>query len=734
MTRTARYWFALAMVCLLGGFVARAAAAELRVLQPGSLPNDKRLGKLKDFDGYFPFTPSLTRDAWAKRAARVRRQILVATGLWPLPSRTPANPVIHGKIDRGEYSVEKVYFESFPGHFVTGNLYRPMGKPGRHPGVLCPHGHWPEGRFNDTGPQKIREQIAEGAERFELGGRHPLQARCVQLARMGCVVFHYDMIGYADSVQIPLEVAHRIIKQRPQLDTPENWGFFSTQAELWQQSIMGVQTYNGLRALDWLSSLEDVDPTRIGCTGASGGGTQTFILSAIDPRVTAAFPAVMVSTGMQGGCTCENCCHLRVNTGNIEFSAMTAPRALGMSGADDWTKELMTKGYPELKQHFGMMEAGDRVMAKVMTQFPHNYNFVSRELMYQWFNKHLKLGLPEPVLEQDYNPLSVSEMSVWDEQHPKPQGGEDYERKLLRLITDDSRKQVAALEPTDERSLARFRDVVGGAVDVLIGRSLPNARNVEEARMSEQDYGDYRQWRLVVRNVPEGEELPAVMLLPRESKGTTVVWLHPGGKSSLLDKSGKPVAAARKLLDAGSMILAADLLYQGEFLPESKPLATARKVDNPRECLGFTLGYNPSLFAQRAHDVLTLIAFAKNMSGNPGRVSLLAWPGAGHWAVAALAQAPGSVDQAAIDTAGFRFASVRSIYDPDMLPGVVKYGDLPALLALAAPTKLFLTGEGPQPPGVVAKAYKAAGKADEVSTSTADRQKSGQAAVEWLTK
>ena len=135
---------------------------------------------------------------------------------------------------------------------------------------------------------------------------------------MGCVVFHYDMVGYADSKQI----AHRA-------------GFTDAEAELRLQSFMGLQTCNSIRALDFLVSLPDVDPKRIGVTGASGGGTQTFILCAIDDRPAAAFPAVMVSTGMQGGCICENCSYLRVGTGNIELAGLFAPKPLGMTGADD---------------------------------------------------------------------------------------------------------------------------------------------------------------------------------------------------------------------------------------------------------------------------------------------------------------------------------------------------------------------------------------------------------------
>ena len=142
-------------------------------------------------------------------------------------------------------------------------------------------------------------------------------------------------------------------------------------------------------------------------TGASGGGTQTFLLCAIDPRPTVAFPAVMVSTGMQGGCTCENAPLLRVDTGNVEIAALFAPKPLGMTAANDWTREMPAKGFPELKQHYALLGAPDNVMLKPLVHFEHNYNYVSRAAMYGWFNKQFKLGLPEPVVEEDYQRLTT---------------------------------------------------------------------------------------------------------------------------------------------------------------------------------------------------------------------------------------------------------------------------------------------------------------------------------------
>jgi dienelactone hydrolase len=600
--------------------------------------------------------------------------------------------------------------------------------------VLCPHGHWANGRFFDAGEEAAKKQIVEGAERFLSGGRHPLQARCVQLVRMGCIVFHYDMIGYADSVQIPLELAHGFKKQRPEFDTPENWGFFSTQAELRQQSIMGLQTYNSLRALDWLSELPEVDPARIGVTGASGGGTQTFILCAIDSRPAAAFPAVMVSTAMQGGCTCENCSNLRIGTGNIEFAAMMAPRPLGMTGANDWTVELATKGLPELKKHYEMLGVPERVMAKVMPHFGHNYNYVGREVMYHWFNQHLAMGQPEPVIEEDFQPLTVAEMTVWDEGHPKPPQGGDYERSLLKAMTDESDRQIAALTPSDAGTLARFREVVGGGVDVIVGRTLPAPDSLELKAVSSEPQGEYTLQKAIVRNKPQEEEVPCLILHPAKWNNRVVIWVSDAGKAGLYGGDGKLLPAALELLQAGSAIVAPDLVYQGEFLADGKPLEQRRSVENPREYAGYTLGYNSALFAQRAHDILTLAAFCQNYAGQKPAVDVLGAGAAAAWAAAARAQAPAAIARAALDTDGFRFTKLRSTQDVNFLPGAAKYADLPGILALGAPGSLLLAGEGDMPPGLVSAAYTAAGARGNLESYTGAPEGKLSAAVKWLAR
>ncbi|MEK7686532.1 MAG: acetylxylan esterase [Verrucomicrobiota bacterium] len=723
---------AIAAALAFGPGAQRAVAEGPRVLPQGTLPNDARLQPLKDLDGYFPFHVPKSPEDWAWRAERVRRQLLVSLGLWPMPSKTPLNPVIHGTIDRGDYTVEKVYFESVPGFFVTGNLYRPKGKSGKLPGVLCPHGHWNQGRFMDQGVEGVRREIVQGAERFEEGGRSVLQARCVQLARMGCVVFHYDMIGYADSVQIPQSLAHGFSKQRPEMNTAENWGLFSPQAEAHLQSVMGLQTLNSIRSLDFLLGLPDVDPERIACTGASGGGTQTFILSALDPRVKVAFPAVMVSTAMQGGCTCENACLLRVETGNIEFAALFAPKPLGMTAADDWTKEMPAKGFPELKQHFQMLGAPDNVMLKPLLHFGHNYNYVSRAACYSWLNQHLKLGLKEPIVEEDYKRLSNAEMSVWDDQHPKPESGPELERKLLRRLTEDAEQQLREAEKSPEA----FRKTLAGAIDVLIGRNLSEAGDGGPDTKTTTDRGTYLEMTGLLRNATFGEELPGVYLQPKQWNRRTVIWVSGKGKAGLFTDGAnggwQPRAEIQKLLEGGVAVVGSDLFYQGEFLAGGQPVAHTRRVKNPREAAAYTFGYNPTLFAQRVHDILSVVKLIRDSARKPDELCVVGLEDAGPWVAAACAVARDAIDRAAIDTGGFRFGKVLDIQDVKFLPGGAKYGDLPGMIALGAPAKLWLAGEGDQAPRLVKEFYAAAGAAKSLTLFHGEQPQACEAAVQWL--
>lgn len=645
---------------------------------------DIRLQPPKDLNGYFPFNPPSSLSEWDVRKEQVRRQILVSQGLWPMPTKMPLNAVVHGKIEGDGFTVEKVYFESAPGFFVTGSLWKPKVIKGKVPAVMFAHGHWQDARLSLSSDDVVRREIAAGGERFERGGKSIFQSLCIQLARMGCIVWQWDMLSDSDSIQLSREIVHTFAKQRPEMNTTENWGLYSPQAEAHLQSIMGLQTWNAVRGLDFLLSLPEVDPERTAITGASGGGTQTMLLAAIDDRIKLSFPCVMVSTSMQGGCTCENASLLRIGTGNVEFAGLFAPKPQGMNTANDWTKEMATKGFPDLQKLYETHGKKDNVMLLRGEHFPHNYNAVTRSAFYTFVNKHFKLGHKSPVIEQDYEPLTKEQLTVWDDKHPAPKAADpEFERSLLKYFAEDAEKQLRAADP----SLLRQ------AIEVVIGRSYDKAGEVEWTLEDKQDRGDFLEMTGTLTNKTYNEELNVAWLYPKQWNGRAVIWLDDIGKSALHNDE------VRKLVAGGATVLGVDLLLQGGELVKQTAV-----VKNPREFAGYTHGYNHALFAQRTHDVLSLVSFLRHAKvgshANPKTVCLAAFgEQTGPIALAARALAGEAIDRAAVDTHGFRFGKVLDYRDPMFLPGGAKYLDLPGMISLNAPHPLWIKGEGKAPEG-----------------------------------
>jgi dienelactone hydrolase len=661
---------------------SHAVAAGPRALPAGQRPDDLRLQAPKDLDGYFPFQPPESKEAWDRRASQVRQRILVSQGLWPMPTKTDLKAQIYGRIDRGDYTVEKVHFESAPGFFVTGNLYRPKkAAGGKAPGVLFAHGHWADARLSQANDSELRNEIATGQERFLEGGKSRFQSMCVQLARMGCVVWQWDMLGDSDSQQLSRQLVHSFAKQRPEMNTTENWGLFSPQAETHLQSIMGLQTWNAVRSLDFLLELPEVDPQRVAITGASGGGTQTMLLAAIDPRISLSFPAVMVSTAMQGGCTCENASLLRVGTGNVEFAGLFAPKPQGMTTADDWTKEMSTKGFPELKRLYGLLGAPNQVMLQRGEHFPHNYNAVSRTAFYNWINRHFHLGQQEPVLERDYTVSTRPELSVWDAEHPAPKAADpEFERALLKLWSGDSDQQ---LENLASGSPDQYRQVLKAGWDVVLdARDPAPSGSIAWVLKDKLDRGSWIQMAGLLRNGPRHEEIPVVFCYPKQWNNKTVVWLTSEGKSGLYAADGSLIPAVQKLVDGGSTVVGLDLLHQGESSVDGQPLTRTPRVKNPRESAAYTFGYNPAVFTHRVHDVLTAVQYIRGHEKPSSQVSLVALDATAPIAAAARAQSGNMVNRVALHLGEFRFGRVLDLHSPDFLPGGAKYGDVEGLITL----------------------------------------------------
>lgn len=290
------------------------------------------------------------QDDWKIRAGRIRAGIIQGAGL-PDLSVSREVPAVKGggAIQQEGYQLRSFAIQVNDTAWVYGNLYQPVPEEGKQALVLCPHGHW--SNPSDYG-------------RF----RSDMQARCATLARMGAWVFAYDMLGYGETDYAP----H---------NHPDG---------------LTLQTLAGIRILDYFLSLPNLDPDRTAVTGASGGGTQSFLLAAVDERIQVSVPVVQVSAHFFGGCSCESGLPIHAwqsfQTNNVEIAALAAPRPqLLVSDGEDWTKNTPVVEYPFLKFIYGLYEHEDLVENKHFPNEGHDYGATKRQAVYQFLIPYLRL-------------------------------------------------------------------------------------------------------------------------------------------------------------------------------------------------------------------------------------------------------------------------------------------------------------------------------------------------------
>jgi dienelactone hydrolase len=466
-------------------------------------------------------------------------------GLWPLPERTPLNAHIFGRVEYPDYAIEKIYFESHPGFLCTGNLYTPRGVASPYPAILSPHGHWAHGRL---------EQGADGGVR----------ARCVTLARMGLAVFAYDMVGYNDSVQVP---AHKFLTRR---------------GALWGYTPLALQTWNSLRAVDFLLSLPEVDPERLGCTGASGGASQLLLLAAAEERVRVLAPVNMISAHFQGGCACENAPGLRTDTFNVEIAALAAPRPMLMvSATGDWTANTPRIEYPAVRGVYALYGAEDR-LAWVQEDAPHNYNRASRAHVYRWFARWL---LGDEALGRDVEGELLIEPAERLRVFPGgtlPAGmprGAALESHLAGL----ARSRFDAMRPDDAGALDRLAAVSRERLRHTLDLHVPAPGAIIAEPAGEPEAGPSWQaqdWWL--GRPGAGDLVPATVYRTtagREANAPArwAVAVSGSGGEGLCDAAGEPGALIRGLLDRGYVVLAPSPLWCGPVPADALP----RHDDDP---------------------------------------------------------------------------------------------------------------------------------------------------------
>lgn len=581
----------------------------------------------RDLDTHHLFQRPASRKAWEARREEVRRRILFSAGLWPMPEKTPLHPRVTGRTIGPDYVIENVAIETLPGFYLCGNVYLPRGKRGPFPGIVNPHGHWGAGRLTME-PDVPR---ADPPPAPPAPGKANLVAIGVSLARQGFVCFAYDMVGYVDTRQIDHRFAGSL---RP-------W--------LWAVSLNGLQLWNSIRAVDYLASRPEVDARRIGCTGASGGGTQTFELAAVDDRIAAAAPVNMISAMMQGGCLCENGPGLRVGTDNVEIGALMAPRPLLLvSCTGDWTRNVPREEWPAIRKVYELYGAADRT-AVVQFNYGHNYNVESREAVYAWFGRWLKGDSDASHYRERPFEVDVVHLRVWRDDAPAPDDAKDADALLAALI-QRTEKRLDDLWPASREGMRRFRSVYGPALATALAVDAPAAAR---------------------------------------SKG----------------RPGALVVAAPGDERAVEELAAGLRAHHGEVQTLILPIAP----DDPGKLWNaFFSTYNRTPAGDR---VQRIVDAARGVRSAGGRVDLVGVGAAGRFALLAAAVSP-DVRRVVADLAGFDESSDEAYIADLYAPGLRAAGGLPAAAVLCAPMPLCLLRAAPSfPVERVRQACAAAGGA-----------------------
>ena len=282
--------------------------------------------------------------SWEERKACLRKEVRMRLGIDSLMKKRVDNPKpILSKIRKyNGYTVQNFALETLPGLYVCGSIYTPRSK-GKHALIICPNGHFGGGRY-----------------------REDQQQRMGTLARMGAVCVDYDLFGWGESALQVGSAAHR-----------------SSAAHV-------IQAMNGLSVLDYmLANRKDIDVTRIGANGGSGGGTHTVLLTALDERFTASAPVVSLASHFDGGCPCESGMPIQLACGgtcNAELAAMFAPLPqLIVSDGGDWTSSVPTLEYPYLRRVYGFYDASDKVTNVHLPKEKHDFGPNKRNAVYSFF-------------------------------------------------------------------------------------------------------------------------------------------------------------------------------------------------------------------------------------------------------------------------------------------------------------------------------------------------------------
>jgi dienelactone hydrolase len=656
----------LAAFALIAGSLAAQPYGEADHASPGDRMIQEYLRQqTAAVEGEFPGTLRSLADWKAQRPDRLE-EYYDMLGLWPLPEKTPLQATVTGTLDRGDYVVENLHYQSRPGLYVTANLYRPaVIEPGiRLPAVVYVCGHSPRGRD---------------------GNKTAFQSHGIWFARHGYVCLVLDTVQLGEIAG----VHHGTYRE-------ERWWWLSRG-----YTPAGVEAWNGVRGIDYLVSRPDVDPERIGVTGISGGGAATFWIAAADERARVVVPvsgmadleSYVPNRLINGHCDCM----FLYNTHQwpwTRIAALVAPRPMLFVNSDRdpiFPMDANERVINRLERVYSWYGAGDQVDSFVSLG-GHDYRRDIRQAVYRFINLHLR---------DDPRPVTNSE----------------------RDLVTGARAQDHPIDPSALRVFPRDADIPADARNANIDREF-----VPLARPDLPGPGAFVEWqegliaqlrRASFRHFPD--RIPPATLIEDGTPGLFQAETEPE-ITVRVRLASQPAGPARRIVlyvtdsDANepppvwlkSHVTDADALSVLEPRGVGATRWTRRNPPNYVERSHFLLGR--TVDSGRVWDIVATARGLRERHGDRVPVYL-----AGEGTSAALAAYAGLLEQG---IAGFLLWHPPATHMDEGAPvllNVLRVLDIPQAIGLLAPRPVTLDGSLPESAGTVAHIYQAAGAPDRLT-------------------
>ena len=459
---------------------------------------------------------------WEKRQEEIKEKFAKVLG--PFPAKTPLRPQITKRIEKENFTVEHVVYESQPGFYVTSSLYLPKGKKKNLPAIIYCSGHAPEGYRSDT-------------------YQHVIQ----NLVNKGFAVFAFDPVGQGERLDYPAEEAGQSLLKGPTKEHsyPGAQAFISGRSQAW------FMIWDGIRAVDYLLTRKEIDPQRIGITGRSGGGTQASYIAALDDRIYAAAPENYITSFQRlietnGPQDAEqNFLHgIAEGLDHGDLLAVRAPKPTLMitTTRDIFNIQGARETFKEVAKTYEAYDKADN-FSMVEDDAAHASTLKNREAMYAFFQKHL--GLPGNPKDEETIPLTPEELQVTSTGQVASAYQGETVFSLNRKMTASSQLSP---EPKDikekAKALSGYRSPSEQSQPVMTGRIQREGYVIEKYHIKGE--GEYI--------------IPYLLALPDQSNDQAVLYLHEEGKAAEAGAGGN----IETLVKQGFTVLAADLLGIGE--------------------------------------------------------------------------------------------------------------------------------------------------------------------------